>query len=145
MSRNELSRRSSGVRLLATSGCLAAVVAMAGCGGGGKDKAAKSHPLTAQEARAVRLGVPKEQVRRQLGPPAYVGGLNTRRGKSCWYYRIAQPAGQVDRQTRVDYRYCFKRDRVALYSSIEYQHSPFQRPPKVKKVLKNHPAGRGSG
>jgi hypothetical protein len=131
MTSDRTTARARHLGALAAAGVALTAVAVTGCGGGDdKDKGKSGGVITATEARSVRLGVPQTEVRRRFGAPAYVGGIDSRRGRDCWYYRIAVSRDAVDPATHVDYRYCFKRERVVLYSSIEYQRSPFEKPPK---------------
>src|SRR5437899_12806140 len=88
---------------------LGALGLLSGCGGGdGKKK--QQGVITPTQARAVRFGVTKAQVRARLGPPFQLGNATTpRRGRSCWYYLLTLPSSAIDPNTVVEHRYSFRR------------------------------------
>src|SRR2546421_9488903 len=88
---------------------LGALGLLSGCGGGdGKKK--QQGGINPTQARAIRFGGTKAQVRARLGPPFQLGNeTSPRRGGSCWDYLLPLPPHAIDPHTVLEYRHRFRR------------------------------------
>ena len=112
------------------AGCIALAAALlGGCGGDDKKKPEGARALSVQQARAVRIGTPKAAILQQFGKPKHLGSpFSPTRGRSCFYYPIALKREAIDPSTTLEWRYCFRRDRVYTTGTAEFQKTGTQQP-----------------
>jgi hypothetical protein len=113
---------------------------LAGCGSSDSG-APKTRAIAPVQARAIPLTSTRADVLRTFGPPAHLGSpYSTRRGRSCLFYRLN--VRNTDPSTRVEWRFCFRKGRIASSGTYEYDpRAPQQRVkpcPGIEKVKPGH-------